>query len=48
MFGDATKISFNGAPKGSVAGDAFNRALAKIWIGDNPLQPDLKKAMLGG
>ncbi len=44
----ATKIGFNGAPKGSVAGEAFNRALLKIWLGDKPIQSDLKKAMLGG
>jgi Chalcone isomerase-like len=43
----ATKIGFNGAPKGSVPGDAFNRALTRIWIGDKPVQADLKKAMLG-
>ena len=44
----ATKIGFNGAPKGTVPGEAFNRALTKIWVGDKPVQPDLKKAMLGG
>jgi long-chain acyl-CoA synthetase len=44
----ATRIGFNGAPKGTVPGDAFNRALTKIWVGDKPVQPDLKKAMLGG
>ena len=44
----ATKIGFNAAPKGSVPGEAFNRALTKIWVGDKPVQPDLKKAMLGG
>jgi Chalcone isomerase-like len=44
----ATKIGLNGTAKGSIAGDAFNRALTKIWLGDNPVQPDLKKAMLGG
>jgi len=44
----ATKVSFNAAPKGSVSGEAFNRALTKIWVGDKPVQPDLKKAMLGG
>lgn len=44
----ATKVAFNGAPKGSIAGDAFNRALMKVWIGDKPVQPDLGKAMLGG
>ena len=44
----ATKIGFNGAAKGSIPGEAFNRALTKIWLGDNPVQADLKKAMLGG
>ncbi len=44
----ATRIGFNGASKGMVPGEAFNRALTKIWIGDNPVQSDLKKAMLGG
>jgi hypothetical protein len=44
----ATKIGFDGAPKGSVPGEAFNRALTRIWVGDKPVQPDLKKAMLGG
>jgi long-chain acyl-CoA synthetase len=44
----ATKISLNGAAKGSIAGEPFNRALTKIWLGDHPIQADLKKAMLGG
>jgi Chalcone isomerase-like len=44
----ATKISLNGADKGSIPGEAFNKALMNAWLGDNPVQPDLKKAMLGG
>jgi len=44
----ATLIGFNGAAKGTIAGEPFNRALTKIWIGDKPIQSDLKKAMLGG
>jgi long-chain acyl-CoA synthetase len=44
----ATKVGFDGAAKGTVPGEAFNRALTKIWIGDKPVQTDLKKAMLGG
>lgn len=44
----ATKIGLNGAAKGSIAGEPFNRALTKIWLGDHPVQADLKKAMLGG
>lgn len=43
-----TKMSVNGAAKGTIPGDAFNRALTKIWLGDNPVQGDLKKALLGG
>ncbi len=43
-----TKISLNGAEKGSIPGDAFNKALTNAWLGDNPVQADLKKAMLGG
>ncbi|MET0204247.1 MAG: chalcone isomerase family protein [Casimicrobiaceae bacterium] len=45
---NATKVGFNGAAKGSIAGEAFNRALTKVWIGDKPVQADLRKAMLGG
>lgn len=44
----ATKIALNGAAKGAIPGEAFNRALTKVWIGDKPAQADLKKAMLGG
>lgn len=44
----ATKIALNGTAKGSIPGEAFNRALTRIWIGDKPAQADLKKAMLGG
>ena len=44
----ATAIGFNGAPRGTIPGEAFNKALVKIWLGDKPVQADLKKAMLGG
>jgi long-chain acyl-CoA synthetase len=44
----ATKVGWNGENKGSVPGEAFNRALTRIWIGDKPVQADLKKALLGG
>ena len=30
------------------AGEPFNQALTRIWIGDKPVQGNLKKAMLGG
>jgi hypothetical protein len=44
----ATVVTFNGAAKGTIPGEPFNRALTKIWLGDKPVQADLKKAMLGG
>ena len=44
----ATRIGLNGAAKGTLAGEAFNKALTKIWLGDKPVQPDLKKSLLGG
>ena len=28
--------------------ERFNKALTRIWLGDKPVQADLKKAMLGG
>ena len=44
----ATKIGLNGAARGTIHGEAFNEALMRIWLGDHPVQADLKKAMLGG
>jgi len=44
----ATRVGLNGADKGSIAGEAFNKALLNAWFGDKPVQADLKKAMLGG
>ena len=45
---NATRIAQDGVAKGSVPGEPFNRALMRIWLGDKPVQGDLKKAMLGG
>jgi hypothetical protein len=44
---DATAVGLNGKPHGSVASAAFGRALLKVWLGDKPVQADLKQAMLG-
>jgi hypothetical protein len=44
----ATLVGFNGAARGTIPGEAFNKALTKIWLGEKPVQADLKKAMLGG
>jgi len=43
-----TRIGHNGKSIGAIAGAPFNDALMKIWLGDKPVQADLKKAMLGG
>ena len=44
-----TRISINAvAQQGIIPGPSFNRALLKIWLGDKPVQDDLKKDMLGG
>ncbi len=44
----ATQVLWNGENKGSIAGEAFNQALTRVWLGDKSVQPDLRKAMLGG
>ena len=44
----ATVVLVNGAAKGTIPGEAFNKALLNAWLGDDPVQGDLKKAMLGG
>ena len=42
----ATRIGLNGSAKGSIPGEPFNRVLTRIWLGDKPVQTDLKQAML--
>lgn len=41
-------VAFNGQVRGSIASDAFGRALLKVWLGEKPADVDLKRAMLGG
>ena len=44
-----TVVTVNGKPAGGpITGEDFYRALLRIWLGDNPVQADLKKALLGG
>jgi Chalcone isomerase-like len=42
-----TTVSVNGTARGNVASEPLQRALLKIWLGDKPIQNDLKSAMLG-
>jgi len=47
--GSATQLSVDGKPAGlPIEGEDFYRALLRIWLGDKPVQEDLKKALLGG
>lgn len=48
FYQGATHVGLNGEAKGNIAGEAFNQALTRIWLGDKPVQTDLKRAMLGG
>jgi len=43
-----TQVTIEGKPAGAaIPGEDFFRALLKIWLGDRPIQDDLKKALLG-
>jgi Chalcone isomerase-like len=43
-----TAVSVNGAVKGKpIPGEDFYPALLRIWLGDKPVDGDLKKSMLG-
>ena len=45
---DSTRVTLNGAPIGKpIPGADFYRGLLKVWLGDHPVQSDLKAAMLG-
>jgi NADH dehydrogenase/NADH:ubiquinone oxidoreductase subunit G len=46
--GSDTQVVVNGKPAGKpIAGADFYKALLKIWLGDKPVQDDLKRALLG-
>jgi hypothetical protein len=47
--GKGTQVTVEGKPAGAaIPGEDFYRGLLRIWLGDNPVQGDLKKALLGG
>ena len=48
FLSDGIGVSLNGEARGKVAGAAFARALLKVWLGDNPADAALKKALLAG
>ena len=46
--GSATQVSIDGRPTGApIAGEDFYRALLRIWLGEHPVQEDLKQGLLG-
>jgi Chalcone isomerase-like len=43
-----TRIIVNGQPRGAaIPGEGFFEAVLRVWIGDKPVDADLKKGMLG-
>ncbi len=43
-----TTVSLNGQARGkAIPGEDFYRAVLRIWLGDKPVDADLKKGMLG-
>ena len=43
-----TVVTVNGQAKGkAIAGEALYQALLRVWLGDDPVQNDLKKELLG-
>lgn len=47
--GSGTQVLLNGKPKGpEIPGDDFQQALLRIWLGQKPVDTDLKQALLGG
>lgn len=46
--GKGTVVSAKNAEKGVIEGKDFADALFSVWLGANPVQPDLKKGLLGG
>ena len=44
-----TQVTVDGKATGApIPGEDFYRALLRIWLGDKPVQDDLKNALLGG
>jgi len=47
--GSATRVSIDGRAAGQpIAGEDFYRALLRIWLGEHPVQDDIKRHLLGG
>jgi Chalcone isomerase-like len=42
-----TRVVVNGETKGAISGEDFFRSLLKVWLGEKPIDSDLKKNLLG-
>jgi hypothetical protein len=48
VAGGVTRLTINGEKKGEdIPGEDFYRAVLKIWLGEQPVQTDLKEQLLG-
>lgn len=46
---DGTRVSVNGVTRGPlIPGEDFYTAVLRVWLGETPADPGLKKGMLGG
>ena len=46
--GAATRVAIRGKPVGeAIPGEDFYRALLRIWLGEHPVQDDVKSGLLG-
>jgi hypothetical protein len=43
-----TEVTVRGTDRGTIEGRDFADALFSVWLGPDPVDPDLKKALLGG
>lgn len=46
--GAGIEVGLNGKVRGKIDGAPFGKALLRVWLGDNPADASLKKALLGG
>ncbi len=45
--GKGIRVTVRGTERGTIEGRDFSDALFSVWLGPNPVQEDLKKALLG-
>lgn len=48
VAGGRTVVAVNGTPRGAIDGADFGRALLAVWLGADPVDDDLKRALLAG